>query len=473
MGRFDALYARLPVRAQHYAVTAFGAYRHWVGFGPGYVRFVRDFASREWFTPTEWRAWERARLSRVLADAARVPYYRDAWGPAGRAAAERGELAELPLLQKDAVRVDPHAFVRPGPRPWPRLVHHTSGSTGTPVANFYTVAEWRANRAVREARSMVWAGVSYAMPRATFSGRQVEPDPASSGPFHRYNAVDRQVYLSAFHLRPATARQYVDALGRHGVQWLTGYAVSFHLLATLMLEQGLAPPPLRAVITTSEKLTPEMRRTMGAAFGCRVYEEYGTVENTIFASECPEGRLHVSPDVGVVEILRPDGTACEPGEAGEVVTTALSRRYQPLVRYRLGDVASWGGEPCTCGRAMPVLREVQGRLEDVVVGPDGRRMVRFHGVFIGLANVREGQVVQEAVDFIRLRVVPGDHGAPVDGDEMARRVRQRLGTVRVQVELVDAIPRTRSGKFKAVISNLTLEQRRRAALAGPGPDEED
>src|SRR5437773_1383570 len=127
---------------------------------------------------------------------------------------------------------------------------------------------------------------------------------------------------------PGTARLYVDAMRRHGIKWLTGYAVSYYVLARFMLQQGLRLHQLKAVITTSEKLTPEMRLIMEDAFGCRVYEEYSTVENACFASECEQGRLHLSPDVAYVEILRPNGGPCEPGEIGEVVATPLMRRYQ-------------------------------------------------------------------------------------------------------------------------------------------------
>lgn len=222
-----------------------------------------------------------------------------------------------------------------------------------------------------------------------------------------------------------------------------------------MLEEGIpAPNTLKAIITTSEKLTPEMRSVMAQAYGCRVYEEYSTVENAIFASECEHGRLHISPDVSLVEILRPNGSACLPGEAGEVVVTSLAKTYQPLVRFRLGDVAMWDNEPCSCGRAMPIIKEVVGRIEDVVVGPDGRQMVRFHGIFVNQPHVREGQIVQEALDLIRVKVVPSGAFEQDDIDEIIHRVQQRLSNVKVIVEPVSEIPRTKAGKFQAVISKI-------------------
>ena len=459
MSSFDALYARLPVWIQHGAVSAYGLYWRWLRFGPGYGRYVKKYTERERFSTQDWQAWQQKQLHDLLPVAAtKVSYYQQVWSKKEKVAAFAGRLKDLPLLEKDPIRAEPEAFLRQDVRPWPRLVFHTSGSTGTPIASIWTVQELRSSLALREVRSARWAGVSFKMPRATFSGRLVERDPESKGPFYRFNLAERQAYFSAFHLRPDTAMFYVDALCKHHIQWLTGYAVSYYLLAKFILEKGLRPPSLKAVITTSEKVTPEMRRVMESAYGCRVYEEYSTVENAVFASECECGQLHVSPDVAVVEILRPDGTPCEPGEVGEVVVTCLARQYQPFIRYRLGDLAVWGSDPCPCGRSMPVLKEVVGRIEDVVIGPDGRRMVRFHGIFANQPHVREGQIIQEALDHIRVKVVPTDGFGPTDVQNIIHRVQQRLGPqVEVTVDPVDQIPRTVAGKFQAVVSLLREE----------------
>lgn len=456
MGKLDSIYANLPVWAQHTAVSAYGYYWKWLRFGPGYQRALQGYLQRETFSPPKWAAWQQARLQQVLEIAATyVPYYQSAWGKSELAALRVGRLEDLPLLEKAALRSDPRAFLRQDMRPRPELVFHTSGSTGTPVATHWTVADLRDSLALREARSARWGGVSFRQARATFSGRMVEPDPQSPGPFYRYNLAERQVYFSAFHLSPASAPHYVQALRRHRVQWLTGYAVSCYLLAKFSLEQNLAVPQLKAVITTSEKLTSGMRRVMQSAYGCPVFEEYSTVENVLFASECEQGRLHLSPDVALVEILRPDGSRCLPGEAGEVVATCLVRQYQPLIRYRLGDMAAWDPQPCPCGRPMPVLKEVLGRIEDVVVGPDGRRMVRFHGIFVDQPHVQEGQIIQETLERVRVKVVPTPGFDQADVAEIVRRMQQRLGPqVTIMVETVDRIPRSAAGKFQAVISRL-------------------
>lgn len=450
------LYRRLPVPLQHAGVTAFGVYWHWLRFGPGFASAVSAYQSRERWTSREWERWQQARLRVVLAAAAeRIPYYQSTWTVEQRSAAARGEIASLPLLEKGAVRADPEQFIDPTIRPRRPLVFPTSGSTGTPISTYWTARELRASVAVREVRSACWAGVSFRQPRATFSGRIVVPDPESKGPCHRFNLVERQAYLSAFHIRPDTAQAYVDALRKHRIVWATGYAVSYYLLARNILDANIEAPRLAAVVTTSEKLNSEMRGVIGQAFSCPVYEEYSSVENAVFVTECEAGSLHVSPDVSIVEILREDGSPCEPEEQGEVVTTSLDRDLQPLIRYRLGDIASWSAEPCSCQRSMPVLREVTGRLEDVLTGPDGREMVRFHGIFVDLPAVVEGQVVQRARDRFVVRVVPSRLWTDATERSIVERMQQRLGAdTTVSVERVAAIPRSSSGKFRAVVREL-------------------
>lgn len=456
MTNFEKLYVRLPTRIQHFAVSIYGVYWYWLRFGPGFPHYVRKYKQREHFSESKWESWQNSKLIQLLSEASNnIPYYHHAWGIGEKKAALSGKLADLPLLEKNEIRRKPESFLRKDLNPFYRLKHATSGSTGTPITSIWTISEYRNALALRETRSANWAGVSFKMPRATFSGRLVEPDPDSKGPFYRFNAVEKQVYFSAFHLRSDTAYMYVNALHKHKIEWMTGYAFSYFLLAEFILAQKLVPPPLKAVITTSEKLTPKMRNVMEQAYKCRVYEEYSTVENALFASECECGRLHISPDVAIVEILRPDGTCCDPGEVGEVVTTCLMRNYQVFIRYRLGDLAAWDANPCPCGRNMPVIKEVVGRIEDIIVGPDGRQMVRFHGVFVDQPHVREGQIIQESLNLIRVRVVPTNEFGSDDVQDIINRMHQRLGNkVDVLVETVQRIPRSSAGKFRSVVSKL-------------------
>lgn len=463
--QLEKLYARAPVSLQHAMVTAFGIQWYWRRFGPGFRDELDGFLARTYFTAEQWKEYQTGVLRELLTLATtRIPYYQRAWRglglDAGAIARFRIEdLGGLPVLEKDSPRAEPEAFCVDGRPPDGATVCPTSGSTGTPVRVYVTNAEFRRSLALREARSCRPAGVSFRLPRATFSGRLIVPAAVSSGPFHRYNRVERQVYFSAFHLSPRNAAAYLEPLVRHRIVWGTGYTHAWDQLATFILEQGLpAPPQLRAIITTSEKLTPDARSRIERAFGCRVFQEYGTVEDALFASEHADGELRLSPDAGIVELRRSDGSIVPPSstDEGETITTSFIHRGQIFIRYRLGDVARWGQARVPGELAMPILGEVVGRLEDVVEAPDGRRTVRFHGIFTEVAGVREAQVIQEARDRLRIRVVPSPQFSDQTVAEIVRRVQARLTTaMRVDVEPVDAIPRTAAGKFKAVVNAMS------------------
>ena len=460
MATRERFYAALPVWGQNLAVTLYGRYWKRLRFGGDYDAQVAAFRERDTWSADRWASWQRSALTEVLSEAAsEVPHYRGSWSPEEKVAAAAGDLSGLPLLEKEPLRRAPEAFINQARLRPDAKTFHTSGTSGTPIAAAFTPEELRATMAVREVRSAGWADVSFEDPRATFSGRIVVPDAKSRGPFHRFNQAEKQVYFSAFHLSPNNAARYVQALHDHETVWLTGYAVSSYLLARSMIAQNLPKPPhLRAIVTTSEKLEPAMRETVESAFGCPAFEEYSTVENASFASECEHHCLHVSPDVGIIEILDENGLPCRPGEVGEVVVTSIVKRLQPLVRFRLGDLASWSAEPCPCGRALPVLQQVVGRVEDVIRTADGRETVRFHGVFTGLSQIVEAQVVQTALDHLAIHVVASTFDTNLER-EIIRRVHERLGEgVRVDVVEMDSIPRSASGKFQPVISKIERTQ---------------
>lgn len=468
-GIADKLYAHLPTFAQNGAVTAYGIYWNRLRFGGVFNVEVAAFRARERFSTEQWDAYVEAQLRNLLVLAfTRVPYYRQAWrGLVTEQQLHRfrvEDLPALPPLEKHIARDEPESLLVDGKPNRRHRVFPTSGSTGTPVNSYWLPEELQKSLAIREARSCGFAGVSYKQPRATFSGRLVEPDPNSGGPFHRFNWAEKQVYFSAFHLSPKTARQYVQALEKHCVVWITGYSNSIYQLAQFVLEQGIPAPKIKAVITTSEKVTSEMRHVIEQAFSTCVYEEYGTVEDIFYACENEHGEKLINPDAGIIEVVNDDFQPVPVGEQGEVLATGFIRPSQPLIRYRIGDVASLDDKAPRCGRSMPVLHEVLGRVEDTVYGPDGRRMVRFHGIFVNQPHVQEGQIIQESLTHIHARIVPKPGFDEADKRDIIARVQQRLTSgMQVSIELVDHIERSKAGKFRAVVSNLSPEERNKVA----------
>ena len=460
---WEKCYPLVPPWAQSFGLSLYGLAWRRERLGGDFPQYVREFRERDAWSPEEFQGYLNAELRKVLSKAfSCVPYYGNAWQNTGVRSRELlqltvSDLEQLPITRKDDLRKDPDRFVCQ-PTENARRLHryYSSGTTGTPIVAICTADGHRKFIAAREARSFNWAGTSLLRPRSMIGGRMVVAKGISKPPYHRYNWAEKQVYFSAYHISPANARHYVEALNRYQPKVCTGYAYSHYLLARMMLDQGLTLDYRpEALVLSSEKLTPEMKKVIRHAFGTRPYEEYGCVENCVLATECEHGRLHVSPDFGILEIVDEHGHAVPPGVEGRILCTSLLNEAQLLVRYENGDLGAWSEEVCPCGRRhLPVLKEVVGRLEDVVTGPDGRQMVRFHGIFIDLRGVLEGQVIQEQADLFKVRVVAGT-GFGVREEQLIRqRFEDRLGQVRVILEKVPEIPRTERGKFRAVISNV-------------------
>jgi len=455
-GRLEATYGRLPVPLQHVAVTAFGYAWRQRRLG-GRFREYRDGFAERIGHPERVASWQAKRLREVLAVAWEAPHYRAAFQaagltPADLAALHPDDLSRLPVIDKDSVRRAPESFCPGGAPARGAAAFSTSGSTGTPLTLYNDRDDLRRSFALTDAWYGEFAGVTYALPRATFSGRRVEPASDSDGPFHRYNLAERQVYFSPYHLGPATIARYVEALQRHRPLWMTGYAGAINDFARLAIEQGLACPPLRAVITAAEPVPPGLREHVRRVFGCATYEEYGLAEHVCFALECDHGSLHVAEDAGLVEILREDGSPCAEGEVGEIVGTGFLCDSQPLIRYRTGDLASARRQTCGCGRTTLVLLGLEGRVDDVVVGADGRRVGRLSHVPKGLPGVLAMQFVQERPGAVVARAVCEGMLQPGVSDEIRRRLADRLGSAtEIEVEQVSSLERTARGKIRGVI----------------------
>lgn len=456
-GLLQQLYFRLPGPARSVAATLQGAYLRWWRYGPGSRRLTRAAIEREHWSAAQWEAWRQERLAFVLHRAAtRVPYYRGLWEERRR----RGDraswevLEHWPILEKEAVRQNPRAFVADD-RDVRRLFHlRTSGSTGTPLDVWRSAEAVKAVYSVGAARTRGWQGLTLRDRRAMVGGQLVAPIAQRRPPFWVWNAAMHQLYMSSYHLAPDLIPSYLDALARYRIIYLVGYSSSLYALAQEALRLGRGDLRLRAAITSAEPLFDYQRETISAAFHCPVRETYGMVELVTMASECQEGSLHLWPEFGVVEVL--EGAAPIPaGVTGDLVCTGLVNVDMPLIRYRLGDRGALAdpGDTCPCGRSLPILKTVEGRMDDVLFTRDGRRIGRLSQVVKALP-LREAQIVQEALDRIRVRYVPSPTYTPDAGRTLVERVRERMGDVEVVLEPVSAIPRGANGKFRAVLCTL-------------------
>lgn len=459
-GSWLPLYHRLPP----FLWDAVASLRGWQlerwRYGPETEELVGEALERETWCADRWKAWQEERLARLLHRAAtKVPYYRSMWAErrvrGDRSSWER--LEHWPVLEKEPLRQNPEAFLAEDCHPRRMFETHTSGTSGTPLKLWQSRRTLRAWYALFEARWRRWHGVSREDRWAILGGQLVVPVNRRKPPFWVHNWPMRQLYLSSYHLAPELIPSYVEAIRRFQPAYLWGYSSALYTLAQECGRLGVGDLRFRVILTNAEPLFDHQRARIQEVFQCPVRETYGMSEMAAAAGECEHGRMHWFPDAGIVEIADPDSSC-----AGDLLATGLVNEDMPLIRYRVGDrvTPASPAQGCACGRTLPLLERIEGRLDDVIVTPDGRRVGRMDPVFKADLPIREAQIVQEEVDLVRVRVVPGAEFGARQEEELKQRVRQRLGEgVTVEVERVKEIERTANGKFQAVISKVAAERR--------------
>lgn len=461
MSFFNSIYNNSPLILQNLMVSAYGYTWKKRRFGGIFEDELFNAKERENFSIEDWNVYQQRQLYKILKHAyTQVPFYQQHFRNAGLSEQQIAEvdlttLTKLPVLTKQMLREFGQSSLLANTRERNGSFFASSGSTGTPTKILYSHAMHQRWSAIFEARIRHWAGVDRFKSRGMIGGRRVLPDAANKPPFYRYNYFEKQVYFSAYHISKANAANYVHGINKYGVQYMTGYAMSNFFLARFIVENNLSVNPQKAVITSSEKLTPEMREMFAKAYHCKTFDGWSGVESCALVSECEHGSLHISPDVGIIELLDDDLRPVGFNKPGNVYCTGFLNYDQPLIRYAIGDSMILSDETCACKRSMPVIKEILGRVEDVVIGKDGREMVRFHGVFNGLQTVAQAQVIQNTIDAILIKVVPAANQISASEKQIMRdRIISQLSEIEIQIEEVAAIPLTANGKFKAVISTV-------------------
>jgi phenylacetate-CoA ligase len=429
--------------------------------GSRYLGYVKLLERSQYLTEEELRRRQWHRLKRIIAHAYNnCPFYGRLWDSLGISPDDLRswkDFSELPLLTKKQIRASAEDMVA-GNIPKSRLIpRKTSGSTG--VSLFFYVdeiaTEWRRACAVRHDR---WAGWDIGDPVAAIWGNP--PTKEGFRARFRNRFLHRSRYLDTLHMDDGDLEAFARDLIARPAALLFGHAHSLYLFALFVRSRGLKGIVPKGIISTAMVLMETERAVIEQVFHAKVFNRYGCEELSLIASECEcHGGLHVNLDMLIVEVLK-DGQPAKPGEVGDVVVTDLYNYGMPFIRYRVGDVAVPSDRKCACGRGFPLLERVEGRTADYVVTPNGS-LISGISLTENLATLVPGleqmQIVQEAADFLRLRIVPGEQFGEESLRAIATLIRKRFGpTMRHECELVETIPCEPSGKFRFVISKVPL-----------------
>jgi len=419
------------------------------------LRRAADMAASQWWPEASLRELQTRRLRTLLAHASeRSPFFRERIAAAGLhpRSADLNDLARLPTLSKNDIERHQSEIVdrsSPG-RVFPMT---TGGSTGEPLTFLIDRARQAADQASR-IRARSWFGIQPGMRELYLWGSPIELRAGDRLRRLRDWCLNHRM-VGAFDMTAASMARYLATLSRFNPQHLFGYPSSLARLARFSFDSGIRPnaPALRAIFTTGEVLLPADRAVLEECFAVSVADEYGARDAGFIAQQCPAGAYHVSMECMIVELLDDAGRPVPLGHRGEVTVTHFDSTAMPFIRYRTGDYALLGCEPCPCGRGLQTLTAIEGRRADQLRTSAGGYAHGLAAIYAlrNLREIAEFRVVQRVGLDLDVYVV---ERRPLS-DTAIQKIRDdlvsRIGPVEVRINRVERLAPLPSGKHRCVV----------------------
>ena len=459
------LYDLSPVSLQNILLTGYSSVLDRERYPKGFESFRKVMIEMQWCSNRELEEFQNKKLRLIIRHAQQtVPYYRKVFAQRKLAPSDiqnKQDLNKLPVLTREDIKRNFRQLISTDYKPNKLKFGHTSGTTGSPLEIGYDLNVIHATYAALD-RQYEWAGCRLARDGdriAVLRGNVIVPLKQKDPPYWRYNRIHNQLLLSTFHLSPENLPFYVEEVERYEPAVFDGYPSTLYVFAKFLKNCG-KKYPAKAVISSSETLYDFQRETIEESFQCRVFDYYALAERVVFATECErhEGH-HLAMEYGISEILDEKNEPLPNGSTGKFVGTSLHNYGMPLIRYVTNDMTAIQNKSCSCGRGLELMDDVTTKAEDTLTLKDGRLIspsVLTHP-FKPLNSVEESQIIQKEYDRILINIVPRKDYSEADTQHLIREMKNRLGEeVRIDIQMVDHVDRTKSGKFRWVISEVPL-----------------
>lgn len=422
-------------------------------------RRLQDLLRTQWLEPEELQALQLSKLRRLLDHAfTNVPFYRQRFLEASihpNDIQTLDDLRSVPILTRDDVRRNLESMIASNfPRSELRE-ERTGGSTGVPLKFYYSKERlywsWAAF-----SRLLNWSGVENGCRTA-----RLAPIPPASHPIILHEAktlLHREKWLSTFDMSEDKMQTFAQLLTRFEPELIRGHNAALWLFAQYINKRGVTGIRPKVIIGGVDKIYDFERELIEETFGCALVDDYGSRETGQIAGQCPEGSLHVAGELHYLELIN-NGQPVEAGQPGEVVITELENYAMPFIRYGNGDVARLAGEPCRCGRGLPVLQELMGRKNGFFTTPEGKLVSGIYFVrklreWPGIEKYRVHQPSVDRIDiFFKSDEEPGEDWL----ETQRREFRAHLGnSIQMTFTRVEEIPSTPAGKFLFTTSDVPV-----------------
>ncbi|MBE2278786.1 MAG: phenylacetate--CoA ligase family protein, partial [Ignavibacteriaceae bacterium] len=213
----------------------------------------------------------------------------------------------------------------------------------------------------------------------------------------------------------------------------------------------------KAIMTTGNTLYPETRREIEESFECKVFDSYNCEANpTVFECHTHEG-YHSAMEYGITEVLNSRGEEISEG-IGTLISTDLWNFAQPFIRYDTQDLVEIDTKSCSCGRKLKRIIRIIGRENDILTAPNGRIFIvhNFTGFFQTDNKFIKKSVLQFQIIYIKNQLIKFLLVVNQNYDEQTEKYIKNFWSqefnMRVEIELVDAIPLQSNNKRRFIIN---------------------
>lgn len=428
--------------------------------GTSTLKKLKVLEKTQWWSAEQIRELQNEKLRALIKHVyENVPYYQRLFQERGltdKDIQNVADLPKLPILTKDDIRQNFTDLIARDSRKRKPIPNATGGSTGEPL-KFYIDMEVASIAWAGTLRGWEWAGYKLGDKRATLAGSSLVPDKPPSLVDRLRWLGERNQPLSAVHLDEDRMASYAKKIASYKPGFLRGYPSAIYTFANYLKETGKNTVRIKAVFTTAEALLPQHREVIEGQFGCKVFDQYGCYDGGPQAMECSEHRgFHISAEKVIIEFVDKDMQPVPQGESGEIITTDLYNYTMPFIRYAVGDSGTLSREQCPCGRGLPLIESLEGRVTDIIVFGNG---VTLSGPALTLVfkdcNIKQYQVIQEAEDKLLIKVVKGEGYTEQDTNHFMNTIGAHIGQeIDIETRFVAEIPPTKAGKWKFIISKV-------------------
>jgi len=400
--------------------------------------------------------WEQ--LTSLLTHAyEHVPYYRTLFKTQGITPKDIKLLEDfqhLPILGKETIQEHTNEFKATNYPMYAFEETNTGGSTGFALRFSIEKGVWFAKHLAYLKILLEQAGCNVMDKSVQLIGREKTWE---------YRPFSRTLVLSSYQMTDLNLPRYIKKIRRLQPHYIIGYPSAITMLASSTKQDTMKLERLKAIFCFGETIYDWQREFLETYFSCRVHGQYGHREQCVFAGTCEKSNAyHIFPDYGFVELIDRNGyPITKEGQSGEIVATGFHTGIFPFIRYKTGDIATWSMHPCECGRNYPLLKSIEGRVQDFMVSRTSR-LVPLMGVLQLIskssAHMKEYQLYQEQEGELILNIVKKDGFSKDDARQIKDNIHKRLGDeFSVSLSYTNHIPRTSRGKYQFFVQKLPIK----------------